>query len=156
MTVKFSLMYQAFYDDKYPVIPSDAIEINDFDHLRLISGMNNGERRVYLGKDNQLILSDPKPSQWHEWDVMKSQWFFSDTANNEMTIAQAQIAEHEKSRRVQEANNFINSQQWPGRAVMGRLNDSDKKLYNIWLDYLDELYAVDTSDPEFSWPNQPS
>ena len=44
----------------------------------------------------------------------------------------------------------------PGKAVMGRLIDSDKVKYNAWLDYLDALDAVDTSyAPDITWPSSP-
>ena len=51
----------------------------------------------------------------------------------------------------------MNSKQWPGKAAMGRLKDSEKAQYNAWLDYLDELEAVDTSKaPEIAWPSPPA
>lgn len=47
----------------------------------------------------------------------------------------------------------MNSKQWPGKAAMGRLTDSEKAQYNAWLDYLDTLEIVDTSTaPDINWP----
>lgn len=64
-----------------------------------------------------------------------------------------EAAEAEKQARIDAANAYMNSKQWPGKAAMGRLNDSEKKQYNAWLDYLDALYAVDTSTaPDIKWP----
>ncbi|MGN2495920.1 hypothetical protein, partial [Citrobacter portucalensis] len=68
MTIKFSVNKQAFYDENTGVIPEDAVVVTHEQHLSLIGGMNDGERRVYIGKNGELTLSDSKPSQWHTWD----------------------------------------------------------------------------------------
>lgn len=39
----------------------------------------------------------------------------------------------------------MNSKQWLGNAAIGRLKGDALAQYNLWLDYLDELEAVDTS-----------
>ncbi len=66
-------------------------------------------------------------------------------------------AERDKQERVFEANDFMNNKQWPGKAAMGRLKDSEKEQYNAWLDYLDELEVVDTSSaPDITWPIPPA
>ena len=62
----------------------------------------------------------------------------------------------EKQKRIDAANDYMNSKQWPGKAVMGRLKDSEKVQYNAWLYYLDALDAVDTSKaPDIEWPSAP-
>ena len=149
MTIKFSVNKQAFYDENTDVIPDDAVVITHEQHVSLINGMNDGERRVYIGTDGELTLSDSKPSQWHTWDSDTNEWFIS-------ADAQIKLADNEKSRLTQEANDYINSKQWPGKAAMGRLKDTEKSLYNIWLDYLDSIEAVDVSTaPDIKWPKQP-
>ncbi|TLI73090.1 tail fiber assembly protein, partial [Escherichia sp. E1130] len=66
-------------------------------------------------------------------------------------------AEAEKQNRIDQANDYMNSKQWPGKAAMGRLKDTEKAQYNLWLDYLDELEAVDTSTaPDIIWPEKPT
>lgn len=66
-----------------------------------------------------------------------------------------QEAELEKEGRIRAANDFINSKQWPGKAAIGRLKGDELEQYNLWLDYLDALDAVDTSTaPEIDWPQQ--
>ncbi|MBJ8832030.1 tail fiber assembly protein [Citrobacter freundii] len=65
-------------------------------------------------------------------------------------------AEAEKQARIDQANEYMNSKQWPGKAAMGRLKDDEKAQYNAWLDYLDALETVDTSKaPDIIWPAQP-
>lgn len=57
---------------------------------------------------------------------------------------------------IEQANDYMNTRQWPGKAVMGRLKESEKLQYNHWLDYLDALAAVDTSSaPDIIWPLPP-
>ncbi|MGJ3536762.1 tail fiber assembly protein [Citrobacter portucalensis] len=149
MTIKFSVNKQAFYDENTDVIPDDAVVIADEQHLSLISGMNDGERRVYIGNNGELTLSDSKPSKWHTWASETNEWVIS-------ADARVQLAEGERYRRIQEANDFINRQQWPGKAAMGRLKDTEKAQYNLWLDYLDALEAIDTSsDPDINLPVPP-
>lgn len=65
-------------------------------------------------------------------------------------------AEAEKQFRINQANAYMNSKQWSGKAAIGRLKGDELALYNLWLDYLDALEAVDTSNaPDINWPEQP-
>lgn len=65
-------------------------------------------------------------------------------------------AEREKQRRIDAANEFMNRKQWPGKAAIGRLKGDELAQYNLWLDYLDALEAVDTSSaPDIKWPDAP-
>ena len=150
MTIKFSVNKQAFYDENTVSIPDDAVVVTHEQHISLISGINDGGRRVYIATDGELTLSDSKPSQWHTWDSDTNEWVIS-------TDAQIKLADDEKSRLTQGANDYINSKQWPGKTAMGRLKDTEKAQYNLWLDYLDELEAVDTSTaPDIIWPEAPA
>ncbi|EBU4214466.1 tail fiber assembly protein [Salmonella enterica] len=68
-----------------------------------------------------------------------------------------QSAEYERQRRIDAANDFMNSKQWPGKVAIGRLKGDELVQYNFWLDYLDEVTAVDTSTaPDISWPPVPT
>lgn len=69
-------------------------------------------------------------------------------------IAQANV---QKASLINAANAFINSKQWPGKAAIGRLKADELAQYNLWLDYLDALEAVDTSTaPDIDWPEMPA
>lgn len=69
---------------------------------------------------------------------------------------QMAAAEAEKQSLLNHANEYINSKQWPGKAAIGRLKGGDLTQYNLWLDYLDALEAVDTSGaPNIKWPTSP-
>ncbi|EAA3925550.1 tail fiber assembly protein [Salmonella enterica] len=54
-------------------------------------------------------------------------------------------ANQEKKKRINQANEHMNSRRWPGKAALGRLTGDELAQYNLWLDYLDALKAVDTS-----------
>ena len=66
-------------------------------------------------------------------------------------------AEAEKQSRIDSANDYMNGKQWPGKAAIGRLKGDALAQYNLWLDYLDALDAVDTSKaPDITWPKPPA
>lgn len=65
-------------------------------------------------------------------------------------------AKEKKAALIREANDYMNSKQWPGKAALGRMKDAEKAQYIIWLDYLDALEAIDTSSAsEVAWPTSP-
>lgn len=115
--------------------PSDTIEISDEMALEFMGNPPEGKIRA-PGEDGYPSWVD-KPEPTHEEQVA--------------------IAKVEKSTRIYNANDYMNSMQWPGKAVLGRLSDAEKAQYNAWLDYLDALYAVDTSTaPHIDWPVEPT
>ena len=66
-------------------------------------------------------------------------------------------AETKRKYLLDEANEFINQQQWPSKLMLGRLFEDEKKNFNRWLDYIDALNAVDTSKPSIIiWPEKPT
>lgn len=80
-------------------------------------------------------------------------WLDVPAPTHEESVA---AADAEKQRLIDEANEFMNSYQWPGKAAIGRLKGDELAQYNLWLDYLDALEAVDTPGaPDIEWPTQP-
>ncbi|STL19566.1 CPS-53 (KpLE1) prophage protein [Escherichia coli] len=70
---------------------------------------------------------------------------------------QIAAAELEKQQLINQANDYMNSKQWPGKAAIGRLKGEELAQYNLWLDYLDALELVDTSGaPDIEWPTPPA
>ncbi|WP_032309882.1 tail fiber assembly protein, partial [Escherichia coli] len=68
-----------------------------------------------------------------------------------------EITESERQLLINQANEYMNSKQWPGKAAIGRLKDDELAQYNLWLDYLDALVLVDTSGaPDIEWPTPPA
>ncbi|MBW5342160.1 tail fiber assembly protein [Escherichia coli] len=66
-------------------------------------------------------------------------------------------AQNMRQQLIDEAILYMNNRQWPGKAVLGRLTEAEKEQYNLWLDYLGALEAVDTSSaPDINWPTPPA
>ncbi|HGG8867415.1 TPA: tail fiber assembly protein [Enterobacter asburiae] len=113
--------------------PEDGVEVDDSVYLEYSATPPEGKVRV--AKDGMPSWADIPPP------------------THEELVASADA---EKQKRIDQANDYMNSKQWPGKAAMGRLKDSEKEQYNAWLDYLDELEAVDTSTaPDIKWPDKP-
>ncbi len=75
-----------------------------------------------------------------------------------ITAKESAISEAENKKRllINEATEYINSKQWPGKAAISRLKGDELAQYNLWLDYLDALETVDTSSaPDIEWPTSP-
>ncbi|HHC4864808.1 TPA: tail fiber assembly protein, partial [Escherichia albertii] len=67
------------------------------------------------------------------------------------------LATAQKQNLIDNANEYMNSKQWPGKAAIGRLKGEELAQYNLWLDYLDALELVDTSSaPDIEWPTPPA
>lgn len=70
---------------------------------------------------------------------------------------QIAAAELKKQQLINQANDYMNSKQWAGKAAIGRLKGEELAQYNLWLDYLDALELVDTSSaPDIEWPTPPA
>ena len=66
-------------------------------------------------------------------------------------------AETKKQQLIKQANDYMNSRQWAGKAAIGRLKGEELAQYNLWLDYLDALELVDTSGaPDIEWSTPPA
>ncbi|AIU74081.1 hypothetical protein AT03_17890 [Hafnia alvei FB1] len=78
------------------------------------------------------------------------------TDKDAMHAAEVAVMQAEKQARIDQANEYMNSKQWPGKAALGRLKEDDLAQYNLWLDYLDALEAIDISTaPDITWPEKP-
>lgn len=113
----------------------------------------NGESVVVsaLGDYPEGTTTLEPSTPYDKWDGNK--WVTDLDAQH---VADVAAADEEKQIKIDQANEYMNNKQWPGKAAMGRLKDSEKEQYNAWLDYLDELEVVDTSNaPDIIWPEAP-
>ncbi|EPH0495428.1 TPA: tail fiber assembly protein [Enterobacter asburiae] len=114
--------------------PEDAVEVTEQVYSKFTGEPPKGQKRV-AGKNGLPEWEDIPPP------------------THEEIVAHAEV---ERQSRTDAANDYINSNQWPGKAALGRLNDTDKAKYNAWLDYLDSIGAVDVSAaPDLNWPTPP-
>ncbi|MCG0458565.1 tail fiber assembly protein [Enterobacter cloacae complex sp. ECC445] len=105
----------------------------------------------YIGPVHVGYTTTAPSGPYDKWDGEK--WVTDANAEHAADVA---AADEEKINKIDQANEYMNSKQWPGKAAMGRLKDTEKERYNEWLDYLDALEAVDTtSAPDIEWPTQP-
>lgn len=111
--------------------PDDGIKVSQDCFLEFTSASHTDKYRI-VGEDG-----------YPAWEAVPA-------PSREQLIA---LAESEKARLIDFANASINVKQWPGKAVLGRLKGEELADYNLWLDYLDALQAVDTSKaPDIHWP----
>ena len=138
---KYSAKNNAFYIAGNEAIyrdsgtwPDDATEIETLLAESFMVTPPQGKRRI-AGADGMPAWGDiPTPT------------------HDELVAA----ASTEKQSRIDQANAYMNSKQWPGKAAIGRLKGDGLTQYNLWLDYLDALEAVDTSSaPDINWPVPP-
>lgn len=149
-SIKFSISAQAFYDARYPSPPVDAVEVSDEEHMRLIAGMNDGERRVYVGFDGQFALSERKPSYLHMWNEEECCWYLTDY---DAAAARVVDAERIKSEFRAKADAEIS---WRQDAVdAGIATEDEATSLAAWKKYRVLLMRVDTSTDEISWPQEP-
>ncbi|ELW9471140.1 tail fiber assembly protein [Enterobacter asburiae] len=135
---KNNAFYAVSLKDAYEMAgswPDDSSDISDEMFIEFTASAPEGKVRV-AGDDGMPVWADIPPP------------------THEELVASANT---EKQKRIDQANDNMNGKQWPGKAAMGRLKDSEKEQYNAWLDYLDELEAVDTSTaPDIKWPTPPA
>nr|DAD91590.1 MAG TPA: tail fiber assembly protein [Myoviridae sp. ctT3B27] len=149
-SIKFSISAQAFYDTRYPSPPVDAVEVSGEDHTRLIAGMNDGERRVYVGFDGQFALSDRKPSQLHTWDADNDEWRISD---EDAAGIRTVDAERKKSELRTTADAEIS---WRQDAVdAGIATEGEEAALAAWKKYRVLLMRVDINANDIVWPDVP-
>jgi hypothetical protein len=115
--------------------PDSFVEVGEEIYLKFTANPPQGKMRGTDGDGMPSWVDVPPPT-------------------HEEIVAQADV---EKQSRIDAANDYMNYRQWPGKAAMGRLKDTEKAQYNAWLDYLDALEAVDTSvSPDITWPDHPA
>lgn len=138
MKINYSPFKNAFYEEEHKeryllsgTWPDDLIEVSRDDFIEYGGNPPEGKTRA-PGPDN-------KPA----WLTIPLDFVEQATAENK--------------RRTDEANNYINEQQWPSKLMLGRLSDDEKLLFNKWLDYLDALKEIDASGaPDILWPTPPA
>lgn len=148
--IKFSISQQAFYGSDYHSIPDDAVPITEAEHMRLINGMNDNERRVYIGENGAFILSDQKPSGYHHWDAAIKQWAISPEDEARMRI---DAATRKKSSLMSKANEQVNLLQ--DAVDVEIATPEEEALLLAWKKYRVLLNRINNSDVNIQWPEVP-
>lgn len=125
----YSAATHGFYDGSEKNVPTDTVEISDIEWHELLNGQSTG-KTIISGDNNLPVLMEP---------------------------LRGDVANAKKIMLANAARNFININQWPSRLALGRLNTDELNAFNIWIDYLDALEAIDISSTEdIIWPDAPS
>lgn len=155
--MRFSVSTQTFYADGInfgDTLPADAIELIADQELPIYEAVNAG-CYIYM-KDGTLTISEPRPDNYYSWDEDKCSWVMTAQAIEQKKQDALNVAAEEKQQLIDQANDYMNGKQWPGKAAIGRLKGEELELYGLWLDYLDALEMVDTtSAPDIDWPILP-
>ena len=116
--------------------------------------------RTETGKPTEITMPGEYPAgtttaapvtRFDAWNG--SEWVTDSFAQQAAAITES---EQTKISLRNHANDFINEQQWPSRLALGRLNESEKMKFIIWLDYIDSLNSVDVSNSShITWPEIP-
>lgn len=114
---------------------SDIVDIADEIADEFMSDWPEGKVRV-VGSDGLPAWADAPPPTYDQY---------------------ISAAEAIKQMIIDQANEYINSQQWSSKLALGRISDNEKAEFNLWLDYLDAVNGVDTSTAtDIQWPTQPA
>ncbi|MDW7790082.1 tail fiber assembly protein [Morganella morganii] len=119
-------------------------------------------QKFFKDADNNIFCIDIMPMNRDSWESeIKDGWteISEDDAMNianppptkEQLIEQAEVERQGLIAEVTAETEMLRT-----KLVLGRIKDDEKSLLNAWLDYLDELEAVDVSSaPDIDWPVKP-
>nr|WP_090135259.1 tail fiber assembly protein [Kosakonia oryziphila] len=105
----------------------------------------------YIGDIADGYVTSAPATVYDKWDGEK--WVTDTDAQHAGEVASAKALQEKY---IAAANAYMSDRQWPGKAAIGRLKGDELTQYGLWLDYLDALYAVDTSATDIEWPSQPA
>ncbi|EPK8200429.1 tail fiber assembly protein [Morganella morganii] len=117
------------------------LENNDDDLIKVGDAVY---QEFTAGKAGMIMTPDPGKKQPMKWVPIPP-------PTKDQLIEQA---ETQKQYLIAEVN--AETQLLQTKLALGRIKDNEKALLNAWLDYLDELEAVDVSTaPDIIWPVKP-
>ncbi|MDN3816940.1 tail fiber assembly protein [Morganella morganii] len=114
--------------------------------------------KYYKDKNDVVYALNPDedPVMWLDMKVTEISEDEADILRQpKLTQAQRiEMAEEQKQYLISEVH--TETQMLQTKLALGRIKDDEKTLLNAWLDYLDELEAVDVSTaPDIIWPVKP-
>lgn len=120
------------------------------------------DQKFFKDADDNIFCLDIMPMNKDSWDSEIKDGWTEISKDDAMSIANppptkeqlVEMAEAEKQYLITEVN--TETQMLQTKLALGRIKDDEKVLLNAWLDYLDELEAVDVSTaPDIIWPVKP-
>ncbi|WP_242672741.1 tail fiber assembly protein [Citrobacter braakii] len=152
--MQFSVLAQAFYapDYSYKDKPDDVTDISDELYESLKQATAGG--CVVFRDNGKFVISEPRPSQYYEWNSTGNIWEMSAEAKQQQKDDAAAAATQKKSVLRSAADAEIS---WRQDAVdEGIATDEETAALAEWKKYRVLLMRVDVSKaPDIEWPPQP-
>lgn len=120
------------------------------------------DQKFFKDADDNIFCLDIMPMNEDSWESEIKDGWTGISKNDAMSIANppptkeqlVDLAEAEKQILIAEVTS--ETEMLRTKLALGRIKDDEKALLNAWLDYLDELEAVDVSAaPDIIWPVKP-
>lgn len=120
------------------------------------------DQKFFKDADDNIFCLDIMPMNEDSWESEIKDGWTEISKNDAMSIANppptkeqlVELAEAEKQILIAEVTS--ETEMLRTKLALGRIKDDEKALLNAWLDYLDELEAVDVSAaPDIIWPVKP-
>lgn len=137
-----------FYRDK----KTGEVFVYDDEQMAVISRINQPDfDREKESIPDVFFEIDRDIKRMHKMTAEETEAHINPPVTKEQQIADA---EETKQRLISEVT--TETAMLRAKLALGRIKDDEKALLNAWLDYLDELEAVDVSTaPDINWPVKP-
>lgn len=119
-------------------------------------------QKFFKDADNNIFCIDIMPMNKDSWESEIKDGWTEISEDDAMNIAnppptkEQLIEQAETERRGLIAEVTTETEMLRAKLALGRIKDDEKVRLNAWLDYLDELEAVDVSTaPDIIWPVKP-
>lgn len=120
------------------------------------------DQRFFKDDENTVFCLDIMPMNQDSWqseiqdgwqEISKKE---ADKIRNPPLTKEQLIERAEAEKQLLIAEVTAETEMLRAKLALGRIKDDEKALLNAWLDYLDELEAVDVSTaPDIIWPVKP-
>lgn len=114
--------------------------------------------KYYKTKNNEVYALEDNDSakEWIKEKVTEITKEEADNITNPRPTKEQLIAKAEYDKQALITEVHTETEMLRAKLALGRITDDEKARLNAWLDYLDELEAVDVSTtPDIIWPVKP-
>lgn len=120
------------------------------------------EQKYFKDKDDAVYCIDIMPINKETWKGSVKDGWISISYKEAMKLANPPPTKEQLIEQAEAQKQYLiaevqtETQMLQTKLALGRIKPDEKALLNAWLDYLDELEAVDTSTaPDINWPVKP-
>lgn len=120
------------------------------------------EQKFFKDPDNNVYCIEIMPINQDSWKSEIQAGWIAISENEANQIANPPPTKEQLIRQAEEKKQFLiaevhtETEMLRAKLALGRISEGEKIRLNAWLDYLDELEAVDASTaPDIIWPVKP-